>query len=529
MLTLQNDKRSLTPFIVVALESDWRSFLRAFLTLDGDSLDMRLELQGDRLVFKGKCGQAELEMEGWREEEFELRMLVRGEVEGEVRLASDFSSGEISLTRSGLIFMHLNLLELGAGKIGHKVEYKTEQSSGEWSYQVKREGDFDQFEACWKRENVIVARHSLNISMLPTLTRARMDFSVLAGSWLHHLLGFHSISSWTGLDTANTQLGQNWNLFNAEQTIRVDGQEQPNLHILLNSSSSLVLVHRGREGSREELNIVWDLQRCSVGTCLSRFSADLHLFKGDNKRFQYSLKYYVAGDRKHLDFNVLGEQKRDQMHIGISLPASPPLLNRTETKITTNFFGIEEVFQVTGNGNGLFDLHKGEDLLASAQLQTLGNATLLVRLPQNSSVELVAAVDSGVINLVANLTCGGGLEDERLCGTVRYIEDRGWSLVLEGRTPQLGEFALSRCLQLREGQLSLFGKDSVTRGLFSIFSPFSSLLRVVWTPSVEMTGWAGKVGGPEWGLEGNKQGLETFRPSAEELELWDQKAHCEIY
>ena len=77
MLTLQNDKRSLTPFVVVALESDWRSFLRAFLTLDGDSLDMRLELQGDRLVFKGKCGQAELEMEGWREEEFELRMLVR--------------------------------------------------------------------------------------------------------------------------------------------------------------------------------------------------------------------------------------------------------------------------------------------------------------------------------------------------------------------------------------------------------------------------------------------------------------------
>merc|ERR1719447_2321541 len=124
-------------------------------------------------------------------------------------MASDFSSGQIGLTRSGLIFMHLSLLELGAGKIGHKVEYKTEQSSGEWSYQVKREGDFDQFEACWKRENVIVARHSLNISILPTLTRARMDFSVLEGSWLHHFHGFHSVSSWTGLDTANTQLGQN--------------------------------------------------------------------------------------------------------------------------------------------------------------------------------------------------------------------------------------------------------------------------------------------------------------------------------
>ena len=528
MLTLQNDKRSLTPFVVVALESDWRSFLRAFLTLDGDSLDMRLDVQGDRLLFKGKCGQAELEMEGWREEEFELRLLVRGEVEGEVRLASDFSSGEISLTRSGLIFMHLNLLELGAGKIGHKVEYKTGHSSGEWSYQVKREGDFDQFEACWKRENVIVARHSFNISMLPTLTRARMDFSVLAGSWLHHLLGFHSISSWTGLDTANTQLGQNWNLFNAEQTIRVDGQEQPNLHILL-KGSSLVFVHRGREGSREELNIVWDLQRCSVGTCLSRFSADLGLFKGDNMRFQYSLKYYVAGDRKQLDVNVLGEQKRDQIHIGVSLPASPPLLNRTETKITTSFFGIEEVFQVTGNGNGHFDLSRGGDLLASAQLQNLGNANVLVRLPQNSSVELVAAVDSGAINLAANLTLGGGLEDERLCGTVRYIEDHGPSLVLEGRTSQLGEFVLSRCLHLQEGQLSLYGKDSVARGPFSIFSPFSSLLRVVWTPSVELTGWAGKVGGPEWGLEGNKQGLETFRPSAEELDLWDRKAHCEIY
>ena len=532
MLTLQNDKRSLTPFIVVALESDWRSFLRAFLTLDGDSLDMRLELQGDRLVFKGKCGQAELEMEGWREEEFELRLLVRGEVEGEARLASDFSSGEIGLTRSGLIFMHLKLLKLGAGKIGYKVEYKTEQSSGEWSYQVKREGDFDQFEACWKRENVTVARHSLNISMLPTLTRARMDFSVLAGSWLHHLLGFHSISSWTGLDTANTQLGQNWNLFNAEQTIRVDGQEQPNLHILLNSRSSLVLVHRGREGSREELNIVWDLQPCAVRTylpCLSSISAELGLFQGDNRRFQYSLKYYVAGDRKQLDVNVLGKQKRDQIHIGVSLPASPPLLNRTETKITTNFFGIEDVFQVTGNGNGHFDLHRGGDLLASAQLQNLGNANILARLPQNSSVQLMAAVNSGAVNLVANLTGGGGLEDERLCGTVRYIEDHGWSLVLEGRTPQLGEFALSRCLQLREGQLSLYGKDSVARGPFSIFSPFSSLLRVVWTPSVELTGWAGKVGGPEWGLEGNKQGLETFRPSAAELDFWDQKAHCEVY
>ena len=44
MLTLQNDNRSMTPFVVIALESDWRSFLRVFLTFDGSSLDTRLLL-----------------------------------------------------------------------------------------------------------------------------------------------------------------------------------------------------------------------------------------------------------------------------------------------------------------------------------------------------------------------------------------------------------------------------------------------------------------------------------------------------
>ena len=69
MLTLQNDNRSMTPFVVIALESDWRSFLRVFLTLDGSSLDTRLVLQGGKLIVRSKCAQAELELEGWKEEE----------------------------------------------------------------------------------------------------------------------------------------------------------------------------------------------------------------------------------------------------------------------------------------------------------------------------------------------------------------------------------------------------------------------------------------------------------------------------
>ena len=105
MLTLQNDNRSMTPFVVIALESDWQYFLRVFLTLDGRSLDTRLVPQGEKALIRSKCAQAEIELEGWKEEEIELRLIVRGEVEGEARLATDLSSGEVSLMRNGLIFL----------------------------------------------------------------------------------------------------------------------------------------------------------------------------------------------------------------------------------------------------------------------------------------------------------------------------------------------------------------------------------------------------------------------------------------
>ena len=147
MLTLQNDNRSMTPFVVIALESDWRSFLRVFLTLDGSSLDTRLVLQGGKLIVRSKCAQAELEVEGWKEEEAELRLVLKGELEGEVRLATDLSSGEVNLMRKGLVFLHLNLRETEAGKAGHKLDYKTSQGSGDWSYQLNREEEQIQFAA----------------------------------------------------------------------------------------------------------------------------------------------------------------------------------------------------------------------------------------------------------------------------------------------------------------------------------------------------------------------------------------------
>ena len=529
MLTLQNDNRSMTPFVVIALESDWRSFLRVFLTLDGRSLDTRLVLQGGKLLIRSKCAQAELELEGWMEEEIELRLAVRGEVEGEARLATDLSSGEVSLMRNGLIFMHLNLFEIGGGKTGHKVEYKTGRGSGELSYQLNREEGLIHFEVSWVKEKIKYALWNLNVSLNESQASARMDTWVLESSWLQHLLGFHSLSTWTRLGLDRSWSAQNQTLVSVEQVTRVNGQAQPVASIMLNSSSGLEMVWRGGEGSRQELNLGWTPNPCSgwrAWQCFSSFGGDLNIFKADTRILYFGLKSQWAGGQANLGFDILGPEKRNLVHIEASLPSlALPNLQKSEIRVSSNLPGLEEVFQVTGDGNGHWKVQRGGALLASAQLQTLNNATVLMKLPRNKSLELVvAAVDSGGIKLAANLS--SEWESKRLSGRLRPSGSSGWSLLVEGTTPQFGDFTLARCLRLEQNLIWFYGEDRVSGGPFSLLSPFLTLLRVVWAPEIRLTAWAGGAGGPEWGFEGDRQGLAIFQPPEGELNLWDRKARC---
>ena len=524
MLTLQNDNRSMTPFVVIALESDWRSFLRVFLTFDGSSLDTRLVLQGDKLLIRSKCAQAELELEGWKEEEIELRLVVRGEVEGEARLATDLSSGEVNLMRNGLIFVHLNLLELEGDKTGHKLEYKTRRGSGEWSYELNREEELVHFEAGWVKEKTKLALCSLNVNLHEMLASASLDTTVSEGSWLHHLLGFHSL----GLDSSWS--AENWTLVSAEQVIRVDGQAQPVATLMLNSSSGLEMVWRGGEGSRQELNLAWILHPCfgwRPWNCFSSFGGSLNIFKGDTGILHLGLKSLLTGGQTNFGFDVLGPEKRNLVHIEVSLPGPDlPNLDKSEIRVSSNLPGLEELFQVTGDESGHWKLQRGGALLASAQLQTLDNATILMKLPHNESLELVlAAVDSGAVSLLANFT--SEWESKRLSGSFRQRGSSRWSLVIEGTTPQFGDFSLARCLHLEQDVIWLCGEDQVSRGPFSLLSPFLSLLKVAWAPEVRLTAWAGRVGGPEWGFEGGiRQGITIFQPPEGELNIWDRKARC---
>ena len=536
MLTLQNDNRSMTPFVVIALESDWRSFLRVFLTLDGSSLDTRLVIQGGKLILRSKCAQAELEVEGWKEEEADLRLVLKGELEGEVRLATDLSSGEVNLMRKGLVFLHLNLRETEAGKAGHKLDYKTSQGSGDWSYQLNREEEKIQFEAVWVKETSKFASFNLNlnhnVSLHKMLASATMDVWLSEHSWVQRLLGFHTISSWTSVGLDNSWTEQNRTLVSVEQVVRVDGQTEPVASIMFNSSSSFGMVLRGGGRSRQELNLVWTLRPCGgrwrEWTCLSNFGGYLNIFKGDTRIIQFGVKSLWAGGGLKLGLDVLGPEKRVLVHMGVSLPSPAlPNLDKPEISVLSNLPGLEEVFQVTGDGEGHWELHRGGELVASAQLQTLGNATVLMKLPHNESLELVAAVDSGSINLLVNFT--SEWESRELSGRLRQSGSRGWSLVIEGTNPQFGDFSLARCLHLEQNMMWLCGEDRASQGPFSLLSPFLSLVRVAWAPEVGLTAWAGSGGaggGPEWGFEGGKSGLTIFKPPQRDLNIWDRKARC---
>ena len=492
MLTLQNDNRSMTPFVVIALESDWQSFLRIFLTFDGHSLDTRLVLQGDKVLVRSKCAQAELELEGWKEEEIELRLIVRGEVEGEAMLATDFSSGQVNLMRNGLIFMHLNLLQVEGGKTGHKVEYKTGRGSGEWSYQLNREEDLIHFESSWVKEKTKFASCNLNVSIHDEmLASASLDTRVSEGSWLQHLLGFHSLSSWTSLSLENrSSSAHNQTLISAEQLIRVDGRAQPVASISFNSSSGLEMVWRGGEGSRQELDLSWNPLHPCFGSwhCFSSFGGYLNIFKGGNRIFQFGLNSQWAVARTNLAFYIIGPEKSNLVHMEVSHG-----LEKSEIRVLSHIPGLEEVFELAGDESGQWKLHRGGALLASAQIQTLNNATVLMKLPHNESLELVvAAVEPGLgINLVANFT--SEWESKRFSGRLRQRGVGGWSLLIEGTNPQFGDFSLARCLHLEQDQVWFCGEDQVSGGPFSLLSPFFSLLRVAWAPEIRLTAWAGQA------------------------------------
>jgi len=474
-------------------------------------------------VIRSKCAQAELELEGWREGDMELRLAIRGEVKGEARLATDLSSGEVNLMRNGLIFTHLNLLEVEGG---HKVEYITRHGSGEWSYQLNRQEEVIHFEASWVKEKTKFAMCNLNISLHEMLASASLNTWLSEGSWLHHLLGFHRLgleSSWSA---------QNRTLVSAEQVIRVDGQSQPVARLMLNSSSGLEMVWRGGEGSRHELNLAWTLHPCfgwRAWHCFSSFGGFLNIFKGDTRILHFGLKSLWAGGQATLGFDILGPEKRNLVHLEVSLPEpASPNQDKSEIRVSSNLPGLEQVFQVTGDESGHWRLQRGGALLASAQLQTLDNATILMKLPHNESLELVvAAVDSGVVNLLLNFT--SEWESKRLSGRLGQVmgSSGGWSLMIEGSTPQFGDFSLARCLHLEQNVIWLCGEDQVSRGPFSLLSPFLSLLRVGWTPQISLTGWAGRAGGPEWGFEGGmRQGVATFQPDEGEINSWDRKARC---
>ena len=146
-----------------------------------------------------------------------------------------------------------------------------------------------------------------------------------------------------------------------------------------------------------------------------------------------------------------------------------------------------------------------------------------MKLPHNESLELV--VEPGGINLVANFT--SDWESKRVSGRLRQRGGSGWSLVIEGTTPQFGDFSLARCLYLETGSIWFCGEDRVAGGPFSLLSPFLSLLKVAWAPEIRLTAWAGRVAGPEWGFEGGiRQGITIFQPPEGELNIWDRKARC---
>jgi len=289
------------------------------------------------------------------------------------------------------------------------------------------------------------------------------------------------------------------------------------------------MVWRGGEGSRQELNLAWTPSPCygwRAWQCFSSFGGYLNIFKGDTRILHFGLKSQWAGGRANLGFDVLGPDKRDLVHMEVSLPGLDLAnLDKSEIRVSSNLPGLEEVFQVTGGGNGHWKVQRGGALLASAQLQTLNNATVLMKLPHNKSLELVvAAVDSGGINLVANLT--SEWESKTLSGRLRQSGNSGWSLLIEGTTPQFGNFTLAHCLHLEQNLIWFWGEDRVSGGPFSLLSPFLTLMRVVWSPEIRLTAWAGRAGGPEWGFEGGRQGLAIFQPPEGELNLWDRKARC---
>ena len=148
-----------------------------------------------------------------------------------------------------------------------------------------------------------------------------------------------------------------------------------------------------------------------------------------------------------------------------------------------------------------------------------------MKLPHNESLELVVEPGGG-INLVANFT--SEWESKRLSGRLGQMgSSGGWSLLIEGSTLQFGDFSLARCLHLEQNMVWICGEDQVSRGPFSLLSPFLSLLKVAWAPEVRLTAWAGRVGGPEWGFEGGiRQGITIFQPPEGELNIWDRKARC---
>ena len=535
MMTLQNDNWSRRPFIVLALKSDWRTFMSWYLALDGQTWQGKVE--------EGKAGkvvvaaqvpglQGKVVGEVWGGASPGLK-LEAGDNKVQASLDRTFSSGQLVVTRSNATVVHLSLQEVGdllgwaqhghsmglslqevgdllrRAQHGHRITYKLPGYQGDVTFhsmELEIEGgryNVMKVKCTWRSKGVVLvdAGFDIETSLVSVVGHVKWaDPWTSKHGWLYKVV-----------------------LKMKEGTRKVHFHQELNSIFSQHISSNIPYIKERRMKS------VCDTSEHALQTNgfynSSMANASWHLI--------YSPVDGIELDAAFSSENTLVEVKA----------------NATMVRVGTSIAGVEELVGEKDEGGWVFN-RNGE---AIAQLNFLsGGAKLLMHLPDNHTAE-VTATQPGIGTTVtrtepANQTSAGMPNISTMSTSIfqdpnsTIIVDKDfspsvvvvtrwpggwmagelswrlapdtftWESKVEGTAPKVGNFTFERCLTWAETGVRVTGRDWLTWGpLTHIYS----VAEVVVAPALEVAVWAGREGDRGWGWRVAGDGAHDYTHGTE--------------